>query len=129
MTDKHSIPAIADSVFKRILTIIHSAQASVVRTVNSAMVTAYWHIGQEIVEEQQNGKERAEYGENLLEQLAAKLTTQVGKGFSATNLRNFRKFYLTYPHRAVIQHAMSAELFIQKQYALRAELKTLAEHT
>lgn len=66
------------------------------QSVNSVMVEAYWLIGKRIVEEEQNGKERAEYGEALLKNLSVALTKEFGKGFSSSNLRNFRQFYLTY---------------------------------
>jgi len=65
--------------------------------VNAAMVEAYWQIGKRIVEEEQNGKHRAEYGEAILKNLSIALNTEFGKGFSYANLRNFRQFYLTYP--------------------------------
>ncbi len=61
------------------------------------MVEAYWHIGQRIVLQEQNGKERANYGEQILIELSKNLTEEFGKGFSYSNLRNFRQFYLTYP--------------------------------
>jgi hypothetical protein len=66
----------------------------------------YFEIGKMIVEEEQQGKERAEYGKQLLEDLAFKLTQDFGKGFSVSNLRQMRAFYLTYS----IQQKSSAEL-------------------
>ena len=60
------------------------------------MVQAYWLIGKRIVLEEQNGKERAGYGEALLKTLSRKLTSDFGNGFSYANLRNMRQFYLTY---------------------------------
>lgn len=76
--------------------ILAQARMKAYQSVNSAMVEAYWHIGKRIVEEEQNGKERAEYGEALLKNLSVALTKEFGKGFSSSNLRNFRQFYLTY---------------------------------
>ena len=78
----------------RIVAILETARGRVVRAVNSEMVLAYWHIGREIVEHLQAGARRAEYGEEFLETLAAELNRQFGRGFSATNLRYFRLFYL-----------------------------------
>ncbi|OPC36220.1 PDDEXK nuclease domain-containing protein [Elizabethkingia miricola] len=76
--------------------ILAQARMKAYQSVNSVMVEAYWLIGKRIVEEEQNGKERAEYGEALLKNLSVVLTKEFGKGFSSSNLRNFRQFYLTY---------------------------------
>ena len=77
----------------RIVTILEQARANVVRSVNSEMVIAYWLIGREIVEEEQQGGKRAEYGKRLIEALSGKLTERYGKGFSVPNLKRFRQFY------------------------------------
>ena len=58
---------------------------------------AYWEIGKEIVEFEQKGKVRAEYGEELLKRLSADMTAKFGRGFSRSNLQNMRLFYLAYP--------------------------------
>lgn len=97
-----------DDLLGRIVSILEDARGQVVRAVNHSMVSAYWHIGREIVEALQRGSERAAYGKTLIERLAAKLTTQYGKGFSATNLGYFRQFYLVYRDR--IPHAPRGEL-------------------
>ncbi|MCT3662397.1 DUF1016 domain-containing protein [Elizabethkingia anophelis] len=76
--------------------ILAQARMKAYQSVNSVMVEAYWLIGKRIVEEEQNGKKRAEYGEALLKNLSVALTKEFGKGFSSSNLRNFRQFYLTY---------------------------------
>ncbi len=65
--------------------------------VNQAMVNAYWQIGRRIVEEEQGGAERANYGKQILKQLSVALTEEFGKGFSVQNLYYFRQFYLTFP--------------------------------
>ena len=65
--------------------------------VNQAMVNAYWQIGRRIVEEEQGGAERANYGKQILKQLSVALTEEFGKGFSVQNLYGFRQFYLTFP--------------------------------
>ncbi len=71
------------------------------------MVVAYWHIGREIVEEEQIGKSRAGYGEAILKKLSEKLTADFGKGFDESNLRNIRHFYLTYPKCDALRHELS----------------------
>ena len=65
--------------------------------VSHTMIETYWNIGQRIVEEEQNGKQRAEYGSKLIDELAKILTHDFGSGFSARYLRSFRKFYLLIP--------------------------------
>jgi hypothetical protein len=66
--------------------------------VNAVMIETYWHIGRRIVEEEQHGKERAEYGKNLINTIANELTREYGSGFSARYLRAFRQFYLIVPN-------------------------------
>ena len=60
------------------------------------MVITYFEIGKMIVEEEQKGKERAEYGQQLTRELSQKLSTEFGKGFSVTNIQQMRNFYLIY---------------------------------
>ncbi len=111
-----------DQLFDRIVSILEQARASVVRSVNTNMVLAYWLIGREIVEEVQAGKERAEYGKQVLEDLSAKLNKRYGSGFSVPNLQNFRKFYLTYPTRLQIQYPAGTKLTeSEKQYPVGSE--------
>ena len=86
------------------------ARSGVVRSINSGMVAAYWLVGREIVRELQGGDDRAEYGSKLLDGLAAELTQKFGRGFSATNLRYFRVFYLAYSQSPANQHMPCAEL-------------------
>ena len=88
-----------DALAARIVSILEEARARVVRTVNSEMVLAYWHIGREIVEEVQRGEDRAGYGEAVIDGLSAHLTARFGKGFSSTNLKYFRLFYQAYADR------------------------------
>ena len=78
-------------VFDRIVDILEEARSHVARTVNSAMVVAYWLIGREIVEEEQKGQRRADYGKALLQELSRRLNKRYGKGFSVTTLQDCRK--------------------------------------
>ena len=91
--------------YEQIKRILSEARNKVYQTANSAMVEAYWNIGKSIVE-QQGGEEKAEYGVRLIAELSKQMTTDFGKGFTVTNLKNMRQFYLTFP----------------KSYALRSEL-------
>lgn len=84
---------------------LNSARQKVYSTANSAMVEAYWEIGKAIVEKQE-GNQKSEYGSRLLKLLAKQMTQDFGKGFTETNLKYMRKFYLTFPNR----HALSDQL-------------------
>lgn len=113
-TKRKSAPvraATADGLFHRVVAILEEARARVVRSVNSEMVIAYWHIGREIVEHVQAGKGRAEYGKRVIEELADRLRRRYGRGFSTTNLRYFRNFYEVYSGRLPeIRHLAGGEL-------------------
>jgi predicted nuclease of restriction endonuclease-like (RecB) superfamily len=98
-----------DVLFDRVVVIIEAARGQVTRSVNTAMVQAYWLIGREIVEVEQSGEERAGYAERLLEGLAGRLAGRVGKGFSVPNLRNMRQFYLTYRDGSVLPEALGSD--------------------
>lgn len=89
---------------------LRKARQQTVATISHAMVTTYWQIGQRIVEEEQHGAERANYGKRLLGELSTHLTKEFGRGFSIRNLENMRKFYLTYRTRKPIPQTVSAEL-------------------
>lgn len=95
-----------DSVYEVIKKILSEARANAYRSVNFAMVRAYWNIGKVIVEEEQKGKERADYGKYLITQLSKKLTRDFGKGFTETNIRYMRQFYNVFPKH----HALRDEL-------------------
>lgn len=84
------------SLYNEIKSIVQDARQSAYRSVNFAMVRAYWKIGKRIVEEEQKGKSKAEYGAGLLKELSEQLTNDFGKGYSETNLKYFRQFYLTF---------------------------------
>jgi predicted nuclease of restriction endonuclease-like (RecB) superfamily len=86
--------------------ILHDARRRAARNVNAEMVRAYWQIGQTIVEHEQKGKGRADYGQRLIESLAERLTVEFGRGFTTTNLKYMRQFHLTFP----IRHALGDEL-------------------
>jgi predicted nuclease of restriction endonuclease-like (RecB) superfamily len=82
---------------ERIRLILSSARASVLQVVNLQMIRAYWEIGREIVEEEQRGATRAEYGLYLLKTISVQLSKEFGRGFDESNLRHTRNFYLSYP--------------------------------
>lgn len=85
--------------------LIEQGRKVAVRYVNSALVTTYWLMGRRIVKYEQKGKERAEYGEELLVRLAGDLSSRFGRGFSKSNLFMMRAFYLAYPEKQIFQTA------------------------
>ncbi len=89
----------AGECISRILNILKSSRARALQSVNSVMVSTYWEIGREIVEEEQRGKERAKYGARLIQHLSQRLTEEFGKGHGERKLRDIRQFYLTYKDR------------------------------
>ena len=93
------------SLITDLASLIEQGRKTAVRYVNTALVATYWLMGRRIVEYEQKGKERAEYGEELLERISKDLSSRFGKGFSLRNLRNMRSFYLLFP----IQQTLSAE--------------------
>ncbi|MBI4688536.1 MAG: hypothetical protein HY756_12325 [Nitrospirae bacterium] len=95
-----------NNAYKNIKAILEKARAKSFKAVNTAMVQAYWHIGKVIVEEEQKGAERAEYGRTIIEDLAKRLTSEYGKGFNKTNLWYMRQFYLAFQNL----HAVRGEL-------------------
>lgn len=87
--------------------LINEARQHVVRSVNTAMVITYWEIGRRIVEEEQNGSNRAEYGKYLILNLAEALTNEFGNGFNERNLRLMRQFYQSFPIRNALRSELS----------------------
>lgn len=97
---------IENDLYNAISQVLISARQNAYKAVNFAMVQAYWNIGRLIVEDEQNGEKRAEYGKKVLDDLAKRLTADFGKGFTTTNLKYMRSFYIAFP----IRHALRAEL-------------------
>lgn len=106
MSSKKIIPN--QKLFEDVRELLAQARQKAYAAVNFTMVEAYWQIGRRIVEEEQQGKGRAEYGDNLIRDLSRRLTSEFGRGFAVANLWNFRQFYLTFPE--------------EKLYSLRREL-------
>lgn len=104
MTDKELIPG---GLYQSIVEVIAQARQQVRQAVNQQMVQAYWHIGRLIVEQEQQGQERAEYGKQQLKLLSQRLQGEFGKGFDVGNLRNMRQFYLTFPKHYTLRSVLS----------------------
>ena len=87
---------IKKDIYQEIHDLLHNARQNIISNINSTMTKTYFLIGKRIVEEEQNGNKRAEYGKNLIKMLSEKLTKEFGKGFSETNLEQMRKFFKVY---------------------------------
>ena len=87
---------ISNNYINEIKKILKNARQKAYTAINSAMVEAYWEIGRRIVEEEQRGKERAEYGKEIIKNLSKELTEEFGKGFGERNIRNIRQFYVLF---------------------------------
>jgi predicted nuclease of restriction endonuclease-like (RecB) superfamily len=111
---------------QRIVNLLHEARKSVVRGVNQTMVHTYFTIGRMIVEHEQGGKTRAEYGGAVLRQLSKRLTKEFGRGFSVDNLQNMRQFYLTYSIalRVSARSGNSKYETVSRKFALSQNLST-----
>jgi len=92
---------ISNSSFSTVTTqirqLIEQSRHQVAQSINISLLNTYWKIGLIIIEEEQTGKERAQYGKQLITHLAKSLSQDIGKGFSRSNLHNMRNFYLAYP--------------------------------
>ena len=82
--------------YDKIAELLKNARNKVIQTVNSTMVFTYYEIGRLIVEEEQKGRQRAEYGKQLLKGLSKRLNSEFGRGFSVTNLQQMKNFYNVY---------------------------------
>ena len=87
---------IKKDIYQEIHDLLHKARQNIISNINSTMTKTYFLIGKRIVEEEQNGNKRAEYGKKLMKTLSEKLTKEFGKGFSETNLEQMRKFFKVY---------------------------------
>lgn len=83
-------------LFQQIKDLLEFARKSVIKNINHTMVITYYEIGKTIIEDEQKGKERAEYSKETIKNLSKELTKEFGKGFSVRNLEQIRKFYFTY---------------------------------
>ena len=104
--------ALRDEFYQSVAEVLRNARRTVYRTINFTIVEAYWNVGRMIVEEEQQGKERAQYGASLIKNLSVRLSAEFGKGYTETNLKYFRQFYLTFPAVTAteIRHALRGEL-------------------
>ena len=117
MKNKTISPRNYSSLLDRIADILVEARTKVVREINKAQVLAYWEIGREIIEFEQKGRSRGQYGEYLIERLSKDMAPKFGKGVSPTNLRMMRLFYQTFP----IRQTLSDESVQEQQFQTPSE--------
>jgi predicted nuclease of restriction endonuclease-like (RecB) superfamily len=110
--------------YDRVRQILESARTSVARSVNSAQVCANWLVGAEIVEEEQKGAHHTRYGDKIITALSQRLQKEFGQGYSATNLKLFRQFYLAYPRFQPnrIGHTASDQLPVSRERGSKTEI-------
>lgn len=109
MRKKEISSRIYSHLLDRIAKILVEAKTKVVREINKAQVFAHWEIGREIVEFEQKGEARGEYGEQLIDRLSKDMTQKFGRGFSPTNLKMMRLFYQTFPIRQTLSDESTEE--------------------
>lgn len=114
----NKVPAIGNFI-EEIKALLHNARSYVANQVNTIMVSTYFEVGKRIVEQEQNGALRAGYGENVLDELSDKLTKEFGRGFSVTNLKQMRSFYLAYNLVDTIRQTPSDEFKLSWSHYLK----------
>ena len=113
----------------QIVNLLQSARNQVLRSVNQTMVITYFQIGKMIVEEEQNGKERAEYGKGVLKSLSGVLTKEFGKGFSVDNLENMRKFFLAYEKSETLSRKSDKNILSWSHYLKLMRIEDIDERS
>ena len=111
-------------LIKNIINLLENARKNVLKTVNQTMVTTYFEIGRMIVEEEQKGQNRAEYGKKILKILSEKLTEKYKKGFSEDNLS---KFYLAYSDKKEISEKLSRKLKFELSWSHYIKLSRISD--
>ena len=105
--NKRNAAVVSDRLYRAVRSVIQEAHGVVSRVANWAMVEANWRVGFLIVEDEQKGKRKAEYGKAVLRDLARRLTAEYGSGYDESNLRYMRLFYLAFPIRDALRHELS----------------------
>ncbi len=102
MTDLTIMPENYENIRSGIVELLKAARSAAARNVNSIMTATYWEIGRRIVQTEQQGESRADYGEQLIERLAVDLTKQFGRGFGNASLWRMRAFFLAWPEDRIL---------------------------
>ena len=101
------------ALLKKIGTELEQGRQQAAAAVNNAIVASYWKIGQHIVEYEQKGNEKAEYGSQLLKKLSSDLSARYGSGFGMSNVNKMRKMYLTYPILQTVSAKLSWSHYVE----------------
>lgn len=109
------------ALYHGIRDVLLTVRKQVRQAINDGMVQAYWQIGRVIVEDEQGGEKRAEYGKRVLDDLSRRLTSEFGKGFTPANLRNFRQFYLSFTREEICDTACSNLTWSHFRLLMRVE--------
>jgi hypothetical protein len=96
-----------EALYRRVHELLTTARSRAWQAVKAAMVEAYWEVGRSIVEEEQAGKGRADYGKRVVEGLAGRLRAEFGRGYDRSNLFHMRAFYLAYPKVDALRRQLS----------------------
>lgn len=96
-----------ENLVERIVSLVSDARGKILREIDDSLVITNWHIGEYIVEFEQDGHVRANYGEGLMKKLSKRLTLRLGKGYSLSNLHNMRRFYICYPKFQTVSGKLS----------------------
>ena len=126
--NKRSVKTRKSSLAERIITLVEEAKRKVVSAVNVALVYTYYEVGRMIVEEEQGGKKRAQYGKAQLQELSKKLTERFGKGWSVENLKLMRRLFLVYSQEnqnAVLEKSPNS---VKPVYPIGDTAKVSQEH-
>jgi predicted nuclease of restriction endonuclease-like (RecB) superfamily len=127
MTDLTTMPENYENIRSGIVELLKAARSAAARNVNSIMTATYWEIGRRVVLLEQGGEQRAGYGDQLIDQLARDLTRQLGRGFSQTNLKQMRSFYIAWT-APLIRQTLSDESDNQHNISvLRPDLTTMSD--
>lgn len=114
----NNVPTV-DKFIEEVKALLHSARNYVTTQINTAMVSTYFEIGRRIVEQEQNGASRAQYGNYILDELSDKLSKEFGRGFSITNLKQMRSFYIAYSQKDAIRQTPSDEFKLSWSHYLK----------
>ena len=101
-----------DNIINEIKDVIINSRNKIAYEVNNTMVLAYWNVGRIIVENEQNGNIKAEYGRRVIKELSKELRKILGSGFSVSNLFNMKKFYITYPKFQTLSGKLSWHIIV-----------------
>ena len=101
------IETLSLQLLKQLRALLQQSRQQLQQNINTTMVHTYWQVGRLIVEQEQQGSDRAAYGKQVLKQLSNVLTAEFGKGFDSSNLRNMRSFYLVFPKYDAVRHKLS----------------------